>query len=289
MTGYGKGEYSNDSYRIRVELRAVNHRYADITVKMPRHISYLEEKLKKMIKEKMNRGKIDVYVNLDYINETAIDIKVDLPLARNYKNVLEVLANDLGIDNNIRIHNIIGLTDIIRTERKEVDEDTMWDCLKNAAELSLEEASAMKNAEGLSLGKDIRSRLDLMVEIVKEIQEKSDNIAFEYRDKLRERVNSLLDPDSSINEERLELEIAILADKTDINEEITRFYSHIDQFHTILEENEPVGRKLDFLIQEMNREVNTMGSKTTDLEVTRNVVNIKSEIEKIREQVQNIE
>lgn len=289
MTGFGRGEFVNELFKIKVEIKGVNHRYSDINIKMPRHISYLEERVKKTVKEKISRGKIDIYINVDYINESAIDIKVDIPLAKSYKGTLEKLTNELGIEDNIRLFNILSMPEIVKIEKKELDEDTVWQYLSTALSHALNDILNMKTVEGKSMKDDMLSKLDFIEEMVKEIELRSPFIVSEYKERLKERISEILDKDVELDENRLMLEIALFADKSNINEELVRLKSHIDQFRTIVEEDDVVGRKLDFLIQEMNRETNTIGSKANDLIISKNVVTIKSEIEKIREQVQNIE
>lgn len=289
MTGFGRGEFVNELFKIKVEIKGVNHRYSDINIKMPRHISYLEERVKKTVKEKISRGKIDIYINVDYINESAIDIKVDIPLAKSYKGTLEKLTNELGIEDNIRLFNILSMPEIVKIEKKELDEDTVWQYLSTALSHALNDILNMKTVEGKSMKDDMLSKLDFIEEMVKEIELRSPFIVSEYKERLKERISEILDKDVELDENRLMLEIALFADKSNINEELVRLKSHIDQFRTIVDEDDVVGRKLDFLIQEMNRETNTIGSKANDLVISKNVVTIKSEIEKIREQVQNIE
>lgn len=289
MTGFGRGEFSNEFYNFKVEIKAVNHRYNDIIVKMPRHIGYLEENIKKIIKKEIGRGKIDVYINLDYINESAIEIKVDIPLAKSYKSALEGLSAELNLEENVRLFNILGLSEVIKTERKELDEDTAWTCLKEALNLALRDIMGMKMVEGEELKDDMISKLNRIETIVLEIEERSPLVVLEYKDKLKERISELLDKDINIDEDRITSEVVIFADKSNINEEIVRLKSHVKQFLSILDEKDSVGRKLDFLIQEMNREINTIGSKANDMLISQNVVEIKSELEKIREQVQNVE
>ncbi len=289
MTGFGRGEFGNESYTFKVEIKAVNHRYNDIIVKMPRHIGYLEESVKKIIKTEINRGKIDVYINVEYINESAIEVKVDVPLAKSYKSALEGLSRELDLEENVRLFNILGLSEIIKTERKELDEDTAWTCLKEALSISLKDIMKMKTAEGEELKNDMISKLYRIETIVLEIEKRSPMVVLEYKDRLKERISELMDKDINIDEDRITSEVVIFADKSNINEEIVRLKSHVKQFLSILEENESVGRKLDFLIQEMNREINTIGSKANDMLISQNVVEIKSELEKIREQVQNVE
>lgn len=289
MTGFGRGEFGNELYNFKVEIKAVNHRYNDIIVKMPRHIGYLEESIKKIIKKQINRGKVDVYINLDYINESAIEIKVDIPLAKSYMKSLEKLSDELDLKDSIRLNNILGLSEIIRTERKELDEDITWNCLKKALDMALLDILKMKVAEGEELKDDMVSKLNIIEDIVLEIEKRSPLVVLEYKDKLKDRITELLDKDANIDEDRIAYEVVFFADKSNINEEIVRLKSHIKQFATILNDENSVGRKLDFLIQEINREINTIGSKANDVLISQNVVEIKSEIEKIREQVQNIE
>lgn len=289
MTGFGRGEFSNEVYNFKVEIKAVNHRYNDISVKMPRHIGYLEEDVKKIIKTEISRGKVDVYINLDYINESAIEIKVDIPLAKSYKSILEELSSELGLEENVRLFNILGLSEIIKIERKELDEDIAWSCLKEALNIALKDIMGMKIVEGEALKNDMISKLDRIETVVVEIEERSPLVVLEYKNKLRDRISELLDKDINIDDDRISSEVAIFADKSNINEEIVRLKSHVKQFLSILDSEDAVGRKLDFLIQEMNREINTIGSKANDILISQNVVEIKAEIEKIREQVQNIE
>lgn len=289
MTGFGRGEFSNEVYNFRVEIKAVNHRYNDIVVKMPRHIGYLEDNVKKIIKTEISRGKIDVYINLDYINESAIEIKVDIPLAKTYKTALEGLSEELNLEDNVRLFNILGLPEIIKTERRELDEDIAWDCLKEALNMAIKDIMEMKIVEGEELKKDMVSKLNRIETIVLEIEERSPLVVLEYKDKLKERIRELLDKEITIDEDRITSEVVIFADKSNINEEIVRLKSHIKQFLSMLDEKDSIGRKLDFLIQEMNREINTIGSKANDVLISQNVVEIKAELEKIREQVQNVE
>ncbi len=289
MTGFGRGEFSNDLYNFKVEIKAVNHRYSDISVKMPKHISYLEEKIKKILKKEINRGKVDVYINLEYIQESSIDIKVDIDLAKSYKEALEILSNELDLEGDIRINNILSMSDIIKTERKELDEDAIWICLKAALEIALKDIISMKKSEGQELKNDMVSHLDKIDKFLIEIEERSPLVVMEYREKLKERLSDLLDNNTELDEDRINSEIVYFADKSNINEEIIRLKSHLKQFISILAEDNPVGRKLDFLVQEMNREINTIGSKASDMIICQNVVEVKSEIEQIREQIQNVE
>ena len=289
MTGYGKGEYENELYRFTIEIKSVNHRYNDISVKMPRHISYLEDTIKRSIKEKISRGKVDVYINLEYVNDSSVDVKVDIPLALSYKNALEELRVELNIEDNIRLNNILSMNEVVKTQRKNVDENLVADCLMKSLSMAIEHITDMRQKEGLELKKDMLIKLDNIENFLQIIEERSPSLVIEYKDKLKDRIDELLDHNVSIDEERLSSEVAIFADKSSIDEEIVRLKSHIKQFISILEEEDSVGRKLDFLIQEFNREINTIGSKANDIIISKNVVELKAELEKIREQVQNIE
>lgn len=289
MTGFGRGEVKSETHNFKVEIKAVNHRYNDISVKMPRHIGYLEENIKKIIKKDINRGKIDVYINLEYINDSSIEIKVDIPLARSYKTSLEELSKELNLSDEIRLNNILGISEIIKTEKKELDEDMAWECLQEAVNQAVLDIMTMKTAEGEALKRDMIMRLKIIESVVLKIEERSPIVVLEYKEKLSERIKELLSKDANIDEERIAYEVVFFADKSNIDEEIVRLKSHIEQFISILEESDQIGRKLDFLIQEMNREINTIGSKANDIVISQSVVEVKSEIEKIREQVQNVE
>lgn len=289
MTGYGRGEFSNEFYNFKVEIKSVNHRYNDITIKMPRYLSVFEESIKKIVKEKISRGKVDIYVNLEYIHDSAIDIKADIPLALTYKNTLMELSKELDLQEDIRLHTILGMPEVIKTERKELDEDLAFESLKEALSIALYDIINMRIEEGKALKKDMISNLTNIEDLVKYIEDRAPLVVTDYRDRLRERINEILDKDIEIDEDRLNYEVVHFADRSNINEEIVRLRSHIKQFYSILDEEGSVGRKLDFLTQELNRETNTIGSKANDIQISQYVVEIKSEIEKIREQVQNIE
>lgn len=289
MTGYGRGEFENELYKFKVELKAVNHRYNDILVKMPRHISYLEESIKKIIKEKISRGKVDVYVNLEYISESAIDVKVDIPLAKSYKNALESLKSELGLDDEIRLNNILSISEVVRTERRELNEDMIWEILRGAVNMALSNIMSMREAEGQELKNDILLKLENIESNVKEIELRSPLVVLEYKEKLQERIRTLIDDRTVLDEDKLNNEVVFFADKSSIDEEIVRLASHIKQFREILNEEDSIGRKLDFLIQELNREINTIGSKANDIIISKYVVELKAELEKVREQIQNIE
>lgn len=289
MTGFGRGENNDGSRNITIEIKSVNHRYNDIIVKMPKYISYLEEKIKKVVRERVARGRVEVYIGLEYIEESDIEVKVNLPLAQSYKNALEEICSELNIDRKIDLSLITKFPDILKAERKEDDEDEVWNCLEKTLNISLDKLTKMREEEGKLLSDDIKQKANGIEDMLKAISEKSSDIVLEHKEKLWNRINELLEDRYEIDENKLANEVAYFADKIGIDEEVVRLGSHIKQLRNILDNKGAIGRKLDFLLQEMNREVNTIGSKVGDIQITNYVVEIKTELEKIREQIQNIE
>lgn len=289
MTGFGLGELSNDEYKLKVEIKTVNHRYNEIFIRLPRHLNYLEDYLKKLIKKYVHRGKVDVYIDFEYIDQSIVNVNVDIPLALSYKNALEELKNELELEDEITLKDIVHVSEVIKMEKKEIDKDAILEIFRETFEIALKDLSEMKSIEGESLKKDILNKLKSIKGFVGKISERSPFVVIEYKEKLEERITNLLDESLELDEERFNTEIAYFADKSSIDEEIVRLNSHMDQFYSILEEDGPIGRKIDFLIQEMNREINTIGSKANDINISKNVVEVKAELEKIREQIQNIE
>lgn len=289
MTGFGIGESFTERYYFNVEIKTVNHRYSDIVIRMPKYLNFLEDNIKARIKDKINRGRVEVYIKLGYIDEAGKDIKIDLQLAKVYKDKLVELIDELQIKDDIKLSDILSVPEIIQIESKEIDNDSIWDDLKIALEIALESVMSMRINEGIELKKDMEKQLLNVQELVEKIEYRAPLVITEYKNKLKERIEELLEEDFNVDEDRLNYEIVFFADKSDITEEVTRFKSHIKQFLNCLIDEDVVGRKLDFLIQEMNREVNTIGSKSSDIDICNFVVDIKSGLEKIREQVQNIE
>lgn len=290
MTGYGRSEKIGEQLRAKVEIKSVNHRYSDVTVKMPRHLSFMEEVVKGEVKKNLTRGKVEVYISVEYINATVNVIKVDYVLAENYKKSLEELCDRLCMDEEIKLGNIIGLPEIVRVEKEGLDEDETASFIIDVLSLAVNEILKMKINEGLHLQQNILECLSEIEGHLKNVTSVSKELPDVYKRKLKNRIDQLLsDEKISIDPERLALEVALLADKSDINEEIIRLESHIRQFHSILKKEDYVGRKLDFLVQEMNREMNTIGSKSNEINILNDVVEMKSQLEKIREQIQNVE
>ncbi len=289
MTGFGRGEAKDSERQFVVEIKSVNHKFNDILVRLPRKLAYLEEKIKSLIKEEIKRGRVEVHISLENIGDSDTIVSLNQPLAEQYINCLRIMKERLDILDDISVSLLAKFPDVLKITPKEEDEQAVWCCLEKALMKALETLMEMRVAEGKKLAEDIFDRCDYILKIVKQIENRAPQVVFEYRQKLRERISELLEDNIEIDEQRLSMEVALFADKSNITEEIVRLKSHLSQLKKSVEEKEPIGRKLDFLIQEMIREINTIGSKASDLEITNHVVDIKSELEKIREQAQNIE
>jgi uncharacterized protein (TIGR00255 family) len=288
MTGYGKGEARQDDITVAVEIKTVNHRYADISVKLPRTFLSLENGVRKQVAAVVGRGKVDVYVNYELASEAQVVPKLNNELAVAYHKLFVELAGNLNLQDRISIDHIINQRDVVRVEEAEIDESTLESCLRSATAIALESLLAMRAAEGEETRKDIEDRLNVTETILAQIEQRAPQVPAEWQERLTERLERL-QQNVEWDPQRVAQEIAVYTDRCDISEEITRFRSHLVQFRGMLDDQEPVGRRMDFLVQELNREVNTMGSKSNDAELTTAVVTLKSELEKIREQVQNIE
>ncbi|MDO5491979.1 MAG: YicC/YloC family endoribonuclease, partial [Bacillota bacterium] len=290
MTGFGRGEYSDGGRNVTVEIRSVNHRYGDITVKMPRRYSFAEETVKTAVKDVVKRGKADVSVMVDTLTEGDLTVRLNEPAAAQYMENLRALQKKHRLAGEIDIALLSSMPDVLRTVPDVEDEKSVKEAVGRAAAQAAEAIDAMRIAEGGKLAEDLMMRGRLIRDIVRQIGERAPQIAGEYVMKMKERIAELLDGAVEIPEERILTEAAIFADKSNITEELVRLDSHMQQLGQILTKAEdPAGKKLDFLVQEMNREANTIGSKANDLEITSWMLETKSEIEKIREQVQNIE
>lgn len=289
MTGFGRGEYKDDNYYFLVECKTINHKYCDINIRLPRKISFLEDKARNFIKNYIKRGRVDIYIKLDLLGIEDVNLKFDETLANQYVNILREIRDKFDLVDDISVMNVAKFPDIIKTEEKEEDEDLLWSMLSKALEETLTKLKEMRSEEGQKLAQDVLERCDILQNTIEEIEKNSYNVVIDYKEKLNNRISEILDNPSLIDENRLAQEVAIYADKSSITEEIVRFKSHIGQLRSTIVKDESIGRKIDFLIQEMNRETNTIGSKSSDLNITNLVVEIKSELEKIREQIQNIE
>ena len=289
MTGFGRGEYKDDNYQFLVECKTINHKYADINIRLPRKLSFLEDKARILVKDYIKRGRVDLYIKLDLLGSEDVNLKFDEELATQYVSILKQIKEKFDLVDDISVMNIAKFPDVIKTEEKEDDEDKLWSMLKVALENALLKLKEMRSEEGKKLAEDIQNRCDLLKNYIEDIEKYSYNVVMDYKEKFKNRISDMLEDPSIIEESRLAQEVAIYADKSSITEEIVRFKSHIEQLKNTVVKNESIGRKIDFLIQEMNRETNTIGSKSSDLNITNLVVEVKSELEKIREQIQNIE
>ena len=290
MTGYGRGECTMYERKFTVEIKAVNHRYNDITVKLPRAIMGFEDEIKKAISKKVFRGKLDVFVNFESFSQEDVNISVNEPLAKSYTETLRKLKSDLQLEGDVTIEMVSKFPDVITVDKNISNENTeneISECLMKAVEDATDAFVAMREVEGETLKKNIIEKVAFVNDALQKIEERAPFVSKDYRARLEAKLADL--DEIQVDESRLLTEVMLFADKACIDEEITRLHSHISQMYSIVEESVPVGRKLDFLVQEMNRETNTIGSKSNDIQITNHVVDIKSEIEKIREQIQNIE
>lgn len=290
MTGFGRGEYTDGKRNITVEIKSVNHRYSDISIKMPRRYSFAEDKVKSAVKEKLRRGKVDVSIMVENITENDINIKLNEPIAKQYYENLKTLQANFDLCGEISLRLLATMPDVMKAIPDVEDEEE----ITKAILIPVSEASSnlenMRQIEGEKLAEDLIEKGEKIKSILDKITERAPGVVKDYTARLRERITELLDGNASLPEERILTEAAIFADKYSIDEEITRLNSHLLQLKKILKEGkEAEGKKLDFLVQEMNREANTIGSKANDITITNHMLEIKSEIEKIREQVQNIE
>lgn len=288
MTGFGRGEASDSTYKFRVEIKSVNSRYADITVKGPRIFAPYEDKIKATITKKLRRGKMDVFVYYETLSVTEGMVAINVPLAAAYKSAIDNLAVELGMENDNRLSNILRMPDVFGSNNMDTNLDDNWPTLEAAVNMAADQLQSISAREGMFLIDTIRQGKEKIMEKVAEIEERSPIAIAANFEKYRARIEKLLG-DTSVDEARLLQEAAIMSEKYDINEEIVRLRSHFVRMEEIIAEDDMIGKKLDFLIQEMNRETNTIGSKANDTEISRRVVFMKNEIEKIREQVQNIE
>jgi len=288
MTGFGRNEGETSLGRVFVESRSVNHRYCDINIRLPRRLLPFEARIKELIRSQVARGRIDVSMKLDTGGEEKVQLNVDFHLAEQYYRALQSLRETLQIKDKITLGLLAGAKDLITAKEESVDLEPYWEEIVPILKQSLRDMDEMKRSEGEGLAQDLRQRLERIAQELEGIKQQYPSRLDAYRNRLQERLRSLLGG-IEIDSSRFQQEIAFLAERTDITEEIVRTESHFSQFFSLLQADEPVGRKMDFLLQEINREVNTVSAKANDAEISQRVVEIKAELEKIREQVQNIE
>ncbi len=290
MTGFGRGEYSDGKRNITVEIKSVNHRYSDVSVKMPRRYSFAEDKIKSTVKGKVRRGKIDVSVMVENITENDINIKLNEPIARQYCENLKILQDAFSLKGDISLELLANMPDVMKAIPDVEDESEIIAAILIPVEQAALNLEKMRSIEGEKLAEDLLKKGENIKVLLDKIAIRAPLVVTDYMEKLKNRITELLNGNASLPEERILTEAAIFADKCAIDEEITRLNSHLIQLEKIVKSgNEAEGKKLDFLVQEMNREANTIGSKANDVTITNYMLDIKSEIEKIREQAQNIE
>ena len=288
MTGFGRCEIQKDSRKFTVELKSVNHRYLDVNIRMPKKLNFFETAIRTLLKSYANRGKVDIFITYEDLSQAQVSVKYNAALAAEYIKYLKQMEEEFGLENDVRVSTLSRYPEVFTMEEQSEDEEELWNGLKEALEGAFAQFVETRKTEGENLKKDILSKLDILSEQIGFIEERSPKIVAEYRAKLEEKMKELLS-DTQIEESRIAAEVILFADKICTDEEVVRLKSHISHMRSTLEEQDEIGRKLDFIAQEMNREANTILSKANDIEVSDCAISLKTEIEKIREQIQNIE
>ena len=290
MTGFGRAEVTEDNRKFTVEMKAVNHRYLEVSVKLPKKLAPFEADIRNVMKEYIERGKVDVFITMEDYNGTSENVRYNSTLAHEYMKYLNEMAEDFGLQNDVRLSVLARFPDVFTMEDAETDEEELWQALEKAVREACCRFVEAREKEGMNLKNDLMSKLDEMTGYVKFIEERSPRIVDEYRKKLEDKLKEMLvSLDIKADEGRIVTEVTLYADKICVDEEIVRLKSHVEAMKDALDQGGPCGRKLDFIAQEMNREANTTLSKSGDLALTDNAIELKTSIEKIREQVQNIE
>lgn len=288
MTGFGRCEVLKDSRKFTVELKSVNHRYLDVNIRMPKKLNFFETSIRTLLKSYADRGKVDIFITYEDLSQSQVSVKYNAALAAEYLKYLNQMAVEFSLDNDVRVSTLSRYPEVFTMEECSEDEDELWNGLKEALEGAFSQFVEMRTKEGERLKEDILLKLDLLSEQIRFIEERSPQIIAEYRTKLEEKMRELLE-DTQIDDNRIAAEVILFADKICTDEEVVRLKSHIQHMKETLEESNGIGRKLDFIAQEMNREANTILSKANDLDISNRAISLKTEIEKIREQIQNIE
>lgn len=288
MTGFGRSEVSNKDRKITVEMKSVNHRYCDISIKLPKKLGFFEVSIRNLLKKYIGRGKVDVYISYEDYTENTVCVKYNSDLAQEYYDNLVKISEEFGIENDIRTTVLSRYPDVFTLEEQTIDEAKLWELVEEAVKNAAEAFVETRIAEGENLRLDLVTKLNNMAKLVDFVEERSPEIVGEYRSRLLAKVTELLQ-DTKVDESILLTEVTVYADKICVDEETVRLMSHIDNMINTLNESDNVGRKLDFIAQEMNREANTILSKISDIEITNKAIDLKTEIEKVREQIQNIE
>ena len=287
MTGFGRGRVENEGRIFTVEIKSVNHKYSEVNIRLPRMFNSFEDKIRSRIAGEISRGKIDVYISFENFSSKGINIKMNRDLAKEYLEELNSLAEDTGLSNNITALELSKFPEVLKIDEEDESEELAQD-LMNALDEALKNFVKMREVEGEKLALDLEKRIDFVEQKVNEISEFSQTVVTDYMEKLENRIKELLKTDV-VDKDRLAQEIVYFSDKSSIEEELTRLKSHISQFRVFLNGDSPIGKKFDFLVQEINRETNTIASKANCLDITNRVIEVKTEVENIREQIQNIE
>ena len=288
MTGFGRYEFNDEKCKCSVEIKSVNHRYLDLSVKMPKRLSFFETSVRTLLKDSIKRGKVDVFITFEELEEQSVTIRYNKAVAAKYMEYLNQIAEDFGLENDTRVSTLSRYPEVFDTDESQIDEDAIWKVLEVTVKGAAENFAESRIKEGETLKADLIGKLDEMLSTVEYITEKSPIIIDEYQKRMRSRIEELLS-DTQIDENRILTEVAIFADKSRVDEELVRLRSHIQATKDALNAGGEVGRKLDFIAQEMNREANTTLSKTTDLDIANAAIDLKTNIEKVREQIQNLE
>lgn len=289
MTGFGRCEYARDQRRFVVEMKGVNHRYLDVNIRMPKKLNFFETAIRNLLKQSVQRGKVDIFISYEDLSESQVALKYNETLAGEYLRYFHEMEESFGLENDIRVSTLSRCPEVLTMEEQAVDEEELWNGLKQALDGAISQFVETRGTEGENLKKDLIEKLDGMVKLADQIEERSPQILSEYRQKLETKVKELL-ADTQIEEGRIAAEVVMFADKICTDEEVVRLRSHILHMKETLQSDESgIGRKLDFIAQEMNREANTILSKANDLETSNIGIDLKTEIEKVREQIQNIE
>lgn len=288
MTGFGRSEIAEGKRKVLIEMKSVNHRYFEVGIKMPKKLNIFEARIRDVIKKYAQRGKIDIFMTYEDLNDENVSLKYNSVLAQEYMQIFDEMAKQFGLTNDMTVSSLSRYPEVISTEEVKTDEEELWHFIEKAVVAACEQFVQTRITEGEKLKADLSGKLDKMLEMVDYIEERSPQIVKEYRSKLEGKVNELL-KDTTIEESRLAAEVIIYADKICVDEETVRLKSHIEHAKSCLSEEGGIGRKLDFIAQEMNREANTILSKADDISISNKAIDLKTEIEKVREQIQNIE
>lgn len=288
MTGYGRSEKESELQKVLIEMKAVNHRYCDIVLKIPKKMAMFEERIKKMVKAQVNRGRVEIFMSFEEQRGEDFVVSPNFAVLDQYQSALNEIKERFGINRDFDLNLLTRFQDAFSIEYKEIDEEAIWSLIESAVSEALTSLTSMRKLEGEKLFDDINSRIDTIKSIIKKLEVRAPEIVVSHKAKMKDRISEILG-DIELDEMKLAQEVAYFADKTNITEELVRLDSHLDQLASIFKEDQSIGRKLDFLLQEINREINTIGSKSPDIDISNYVIELKSEFEKIREQIQNIE